>query len=141
MKFDTKFIDLSEVRLVEQSDTSIFISIKPIKYTDHRNPRLPRKSSKQTNLQIDSNYLFEYLFKDVEAFFSAEVRFSVDLKIFKGNDRLGGGDLDNYCKAILDAITLTEKVWKDDKQVDEISIKRNVSTSFISYIDLIIAKI
>ena len=51
-------------------------------------------------------------------------RFSIDIFVYKGNDKLGGGDLDNYCKAILDGITSTKKIWKDDKQVDNINISR-----------------
>jgi Holliday junction resolvase RusA-like endonuclease len=37
-------------------------------------------------------------------------------------------DLDNYIKPILDSITYTNLVWKDDWQIDEISIKRNIDS-------------
>lgn len=78
MKFDTAFIDLTEVSLIEQTDNNLFLKIVPIRYTDDiRNPRLPRKSSKQTNLQVDTNHLFDFAFKSVLDFFSPTERFSV----------------------------------------------------------------
>lgn len=54
--------------------------------------------------------------------------YKVEIVVFDGNgDKLGGGDLDNYAKAILDIITKSKRIWKDDKQVDELKIVRKYS--------------
>lgn len=124
MKFDIKMVDLEKVSKVIYDGNSIQLEILPIRYLDSRLPRLPRKTSKQTNLQLDCNHIFEHAFEKVQGFFSSTQKFCVTIKVYKGMDTLGKGDLDNYCKAILDAITFTKKVWLDDKQVDEISMKR-----------------
>lgn len=51
--------------------------------------------------------------------------FRVDILVYKGEqDNLGKGDLDNYSKAILDIITESKTIWKDDKQVDELHVIR-----------------
>ena len=57
-------------------------------------------------------------------------RFRVKIFVYNGsNDKLGCGDLDNYSKAILDIITKTNRIWKDDKQVDELNIIRKYKNS------------
>ena len=82
MGFDTKYIDLKEANRIKSLGKDLYLKIEPIKYTDGlRNPRLPRKSSKQTNLQIDTNYLFEYAFKEVNTFYSETDRFSIDINV------------------------------------------------------------
>lgn len=142
MKFDTALIDMNNIAFVTQENGKLFLEITPIKYSDDRNPRLPRKYSKQTNLQVDTNHVFLHAFQNITSILSPVDRFSVDIKVFKSNDRLGGGDLDNYCKAILDAITNTKKVWVDDEQVDEIKVKRFYTTDTTqSYILLTITKL
>jgi len=144
MKFDTAFIDLTNVEIVSQEQKgTYFLKILPITYTDDkRNPRLPRKHSKQTNLQIDTNHIFQHAFFSLKSNFDTKGRYKVDIKVYKSNDGLGRGDLDNYCKAILDAITSTKKVWKDDQQVDDIRIKRIFNTDVeYSYIELKISKL
>lgn len=143
-RFDTNFINLKgSFPVVINPDDSLFFKIIPITYNDGiRNPRLPRKTSKQTNLQIDSNYIFEFAFNSIENYYSEKEKYKVEIQVFKADDKLGSGDLDNYCKAILDAITFTKKVWLDDKQVDDLSIKRFYnSKSPFSYIELKIIKI
>jgi len=143
MKFDTAFIDLKNINIVTiQNDGALSLKIFPIIYNDNRNPRLPRKHSKQTNLQIDTNYIFRHAFNDININLDKTSRFRVNIIIHKCNDSLGSGDLDNYCKAILDAITSTKKIWYDDRQVDEIFIKRYYNTdNQNSYIDLTINKL
>ena len=55
---------------------------------------------------------------------------------FYNTNSLGTADLDNYCKAILDGITHTEKIWMDDKQVNELIIKREYTDRNYSFIYL-----
>ena len=137
MKFDTAFIDKTKIETaICEQDNSYFLKILPIIYADNRKPRLPRKSSKQTNLQKDTNFVFEQSFKDLTHEPDETARYKVNIMIYKSNDKLGGGDLDNYCKAILDGITSTKKVWKDDKQVDELIVKRVLTDNSLSYIEL-----
>ena len=144
MKFDTAFIDLTQVNIaICNIDNSLFLKIAPIQYTDNkRNPRLPRKHSKQTNLQADTNHIFAHAFNLISGYFSTINRYKVNINIFKSGDKLGTGDLDNYCKAILDGITSTQKIWADDKQVDELFIKRHTDTTKTdSFIELTISKL
>lgn len=49
-------------------------------------------------------------------------------------------DLDNFLKAPLDALT-EAKVWKDDFQIDELSIKRGGYRKAGGYIDVTIERI
>ena len=143
MKFDTAFIDLTNVTIAAQEQNNVlFLKIMPITYTDKRNPRLPRKQSKQTDLQGDTNHIFQHSFAQIKSDLSSTKRYKVDIKVYKSNDKLGGGDLDNYCKSLLDAITSTKKVWKDDKQVDEIAIKRYLTKNHPkSYMELRISEL
>jgi len=144
MKFETAFIDMTRVEIVTvEDDEVLFLKILPITYTDSkRNPRLPRKHSNQTNLQVDTNHIFRHCFAALKGDVDLAARYKVDIKVFKANDKLGGGDLDNYCKAILDGVTSTQKVWRDDKQVDELSIKRfPVTDQSYSHIELRLSKL
>lgn len=61
--------------------------------------------------------------------------------MYKGKDSLGGADLDNYCKALLDGITQCKKFWKDDRQVDEIHLNRLRCEAIESYIIMTITKL
>jgi len=143
-KFDTAYIDMAKVNIVTLQENEVhYLKILPIQYGDLiRNPRLPRKHSKQTNLQADTNHVFKYSFSEICNQLNRTSRYKVEIEVFKANDGLGGGDLDNYCKAILDGITATKKIWWDDKQVDEISIKRVFVPEYIqSYIELRISTI
>ncbi|HMI79002.1 MAG TPA: RusA family crossover junction endodeoxyribonuclease, partial [Ferruginibacter sp.] len=138
MNFDIAFIDMTNVEIVlQEKGGSLFLKILPITYSDNkRNPRLPRKASKQTNLQKDTNHIFQHAFSSLKTTLDSVGRYKIDIKVYKSNDKLGGGDLDNYCKAILDGITSTRMIWVDDKQVDEIGIKRYfITDSEYSYIE------
>jgi Holliday junction resolvase RusA-like endonuclease len=137
MKFDTAFIDMANIGLVIQKHNHWNWRIHPITYQDDRNPRLPRKQSKQTDLQHDTNFLFKHAFEKINSKANAFNRYEVSIKLFRANDKLGKGDLDNYCKAILDGITSTGKIWLDDKQVDSLTIKRfHYSELEYSFIDI-----
>ncbi len=109
---------------IEKHNDILSITIYPFIYKDGRNPRLPRKRSNGYNLKDDTNSFFKYAFSEVENMFSDTAKYSVQIIIYKGNDGLGSADLDNYSKAILDGITSTHKVWKDDKQVDKLVLER-----------------
>ena len=111
------------------------LKIEPFEYLDGRKPRLPRKNSKNYKLRTDTKFYFAYVFQKLKTK-SSTGKFKVDIKVFNGKDRLGSADLDNYCKAILDGVTSTKKVWKDDKQVDELTIRRFYTSDKFSYIEL-----
>lgn len=127
-------------KYVEFRDECFMLSIQPFKYDDGRKPRLPRKKSDGYQLIKDVENYFCYVFNQLSTPATNE-RFKVSIIIKCGKDKLGKADLDNYCKAIFDGITCTKKVWKDDKQIDELIVKRVFETSEISTIDLRIEKI
>ncbi|MBK7215162.1 MAG: RusA family crossover junction endodeoxyribonuclease [Bacteroidales bacterium] len=99
------------------------IIIDPFIYKDGRKPRLPRKQSKGYILQKDTNLFFAEIFSDYSVELSKS-KFAIKITITRGNDRLGGGDLDNYSKAILDGITCSKKIWIDDSSVDHLEVIR-----------------
>ena len=88
----------------------------------------------------DTAFCFDYSFKQIQDY-SGTAKFSVDVQVNCGTDRLGAADLDNYCKAILDGITATAKIWRDDRQVDALSITRNYTKDPASYITVEIARL
>lgn len=102
-------------------------------------PRLPRKSSKNYQLTKDTRAYFQEVFAALAGPPTKE-RFFVEITVYTGSDRLGNADLDNYCKVLLDGVTSTQKVWIDDKQVDQIFIKRHTVKAAESWICLKIQK-
>ena len=142
---DNILIDKTDIEIAQEIDNKIFFKIKPIRFLkgDKRaNPRLPRKSSGQTNLQKNTTEVFCIAFENIENYFCDKTKFKVEIIVHKSNDNIGVADLDNYCKAILDAVTQTKKIWYDDKQVDQIFLQRLHTSGFeYSYIDLTISKI
>jgi len=54
---------------------------------------------------------------------SGPYRYSVTVEIIEGGTR-PANDLDNYAKPIIDAVTQSRLLWKDDKQIDELIIRR-----------------
>ncbi len=116
------------------------LQIVPFEYNDGRKPRLPRKHSDNHQLQKDVEYYFTHVFKDVTSPVSTG-KFRIELIVLCGQDRLGTADLDNYCKAILDGITKTRKIWNDDKQIDELIVRRVYVHSEKSKMDLKISNI
>jgi Holliday junction resolvase len=131
-------VDNIEAARVESS--IITLNIRPFSYKDKRRPRLPRKQSKGYDLLSDINNYFSIVFKELNAF-SRVNKFKVNIIVSCGKDRLGTADLDNYSKAILDGITFTKKIWNDDKQIDELYIKRVYIGEFTSSILLKIKQI
>lgn len=127
--------DINNFSPVEYISNCFILEIKPFIYLDGRNPRLPRKSSKGYDLKEDIKFYFSNVFYKIKT--EVQVyKFAIEIIVYNGKDKLGKADLDNYCKAILDGITHTQKVWKDDKQVDELYIKRENTQNEISYITL-----
>lgn len=68
----------------------------------------------------------------------SESAFKVEIDVYKGSDRLGTGDLDNYAKALLDIITRARIIWEDDDRVNELHVIRK-NTKSISKIKMKIA--
>jgi hypothetical protein len=62
---------------------------------------------------------------------SNSYRYEVDFQVFEGKGR-PATDVDNYAKKILNAITRTELLWRDDEQIDILSIKRTRKRIFSS---------
>ena len=135
-----EYIDLTKLNFAESNNGIVQLTIHPYQYTDGRNPRLPRKSSKRYTLMKDTAFCFDYSFKRIQNY-SNSAKFSVKIKVSCGKDRLGAADLDNYCKAILDGITATQKVWKDDRQVDAITVTRKYTMDSASSINVEIAEL
>ncbi len=135
-----EYIDLTKLNFAVINNGKVHLTIHPYQYTDGRNPRLPRKSSKSYKLMKDTAFCFDHSFKQIQSY-SATAKFSVIIKVSCGKDRLGAADLDNYCKAILDGITATAKVWKDDRQVDALSITREYTNDLASSICVEIAEL
>ncbi len=85
--------------------------------------RLP-KSGVKIIPNIKEKYADE-LSKRINGTPNSEESFRVNIIVYNGKqDKLGTGDLDNYAKAILDIITKSQTIWKDDKQVDELCVVR-----------------
>ena len=130
MKFrivnDEKLIDFSNLEVPVCENNVLNIVIKPFIYLDGRKPRLPRKQSNGYKLIDDTKLFFKTILSELTNNFDSENdKFEVFIKVNKGKDKLGSADLDNYCKAILDGITSTNKVWKDDKQIDGLFVTRD----------------
>jgi Holliday junction resolvase RusA-like endonuclease len=119
----------------------IEVQIIPFTYVDGRKPRLPRKSSKGYKLNENIKEFFEYSFSDLIAINRKDLKFKVEIVVNCGNDKLGKADLDNYCKAILDGITSTKKIWLDDKQIDFILLKRIYTQNRLSNIQINISEL
>lgn len=129
------YINFKNLKHAKQNEEFINFQLDPIEYIDGRKPRLPRKSSKHYNLRSDTKLLFQEIFKRIDR--EADLKkYKIELTVFCGLDRLGGADLDNYCKAILDGVTYTKKVWVDDRQVDELKIIRRYTEESYSFIDV-----
>lgn len=127
------YINHSRFKKAQFLNETFQLRIHPFEYLDHRNPRLPRKSSRGYNLGSDVQYYFNHVFSEIKTE-PLSSKFKVRIIVRHGNDGLGGADLDNYCKAILDGVTATQKVWWDDKQVDELKVKRVYSSNKASSI-------
>ena len=54
-------------------------------------------------------------------------RYKVQADITQGRKH-PARDIENYVKPIIDAITYTQLLWSDDKQIDEICIKRKLDS-------------
>ena len=134
------YIDIGKLNLVTKTGRSLRLTIHPFQYLDGRKPRLPRKSSKRYKLMKDTSYCFGHSFNFVKPGL-LDGKYKVSITVASGNDSLGGADLDNYCKAILDGITATQKIWKDDRQVDELYINRIYIKKEASFITLKIEEI
>lgn len=109
----------------------------PFSYDD-KSPRLPRKQSTGYDLQDDTDSFFKEricptLPQDAGL---RDGRFAVLITVFIANDGLGRADLDNYAKTILDAITNSACLWKNDSQVDFLNVNREVSSLTVSYMEL-----
>ncbi|MCD4834225.1 MAG: RusA family crossover junction endodeoxyribonuclease [Bacteroidales bacterium] len=120
----------------KKENNTIFLLISPFIYKDGRKPRLPRIRSDGYNLKEDTTSFFDYAFSDLENVNCKSKKYSVEIIVYRGSDRLGSADLDNYTKVILDGITHSSKVWKDDKQVDKLVVKRKYSAEEKSKITL-----
>lgn len=101
--------------------------------------RLP-KSGVRIISDIKDKYAKE-LRKNTKRNFNVEGLFGVYIIVYNGSeDNLGEGDLDNYSKGILDIITKTKIIWKDDKQVNELHlVRKQIQTK--SEIEVIINEI
>ena len=108
---------------VRQFSSGFTFIIHPFQYLDGRPSRLPRRTSPQHKLSVDTAFYFQHVLRDVQTV-ADKSRYTAELKVKCGMDGLGKADLDNYCKAVLDGITSTKKIWIDDKQVDEIRVVR-----------------
>jgi len=129
------YLNSSKFRPADFKAETFHLKIEPFEYLDGRKPRLPRKSSKKYELRTDTKFYFDCVFKHIDTIHQA-AKFKVEINVFTGNDRLGHADLDNYCKAILDGVTATKKIWVDDRHVDEIFIRRTYTNNQSSYITL-----
>jgi len=132
-------IDVSKFRKPTIEDGEIIIPIDPFIYFDHEKQRLPRKHSKHFDLQRDTNHFLSFVLSDFE-WAPDSSKYMVQISVTKGNDTLGAGDLDNYSKAILDGITHSRKIWKDDGQVDHLIVQRFYDNSRTSWIQVKIKK-
>ncbi len=132
-------LDVSKFRQPTFEDDEIIIPIDPFTYLDHNKSRLPRKHSKHFDLQRDTNYFFSYTLSDYKGTPDSS-KYMVHISVTKGDDTLGTGDLDNYSKAILDGITNSRKIWKDDGQVDHLIVQRSYDNSRGSWIQVKIKK-
>jgi Holliday junction resolvase RusA-like endonuclease len=121
-------------------DNCFRLTIHPFQYNDGRKPRLPRKRSTDYKLTNDVEYFFRHVFSPFQRI-PSNGKFKIEVTVHCGKDGLGKADLDNYCKAIFDGITKTEIVWIDDKQIDELKIKRTYVSNESSSIDLTIEPI
>jgi Holliday junction resolvase RusA-like endonuclease len=128
-------INTKNFKPVKYENNVFHVDIKPFEYLNGNNPRLPRKNSKHYDLKSDLKTFFSSVFLNIDTK-ANKAKYSVSITVFNGIDRLGGADLDNYCKALLDGITFTKKVWIDDKQVDEIVLKRKYLNNGSSKISL-----
>jgi len=129
------YLNIAKFSVAKFQSEIFYLRIEPFEYLDGRNPRLPRKNSTRYKLRADTKFYFEYVFQKLKTT-PGTTKYKVEIVVYNGLDRLGGADLDNYCKAILDGVTATKKVWIDDKQVDELTIRRIYTTEEYSYIEL-----
>jgi hypothetical protein len=110
--------------------------ILPFKYSDGREPRLPRSQSNGYDLKGDTERFFREHICPTLVGRDETSRFAVLTTVFKADDGLGSADLDNYATPLLNAITASGCVWKDDSQVDLLNVNREVSSLTVSYIEL-----
>lgn len=132
-------IDVSKFRKPSMEDGEIIIPIDPFIYLDNEKQRLPRKHSKHFDLQRDTNHFLSSVLSDLKLVPDSS-KYMVQISVTKGNDTLGTGDLDNYSKAILDGITHSRMIWKDDGQVDHLIVRRFYDNSRTSWIQVKIKK-
>ncbi|MDT0295881.1 RusA family crossover junction endodeoxyribonuclease [Mesonia ostreae] len=124
---------LDNLEIASTENSVIKIKVNPFIYQDGKNPRLPRKQSKGYTLTSDTNSFFSTVLSQINIS-SKITKFKVHIIINCGKDKLGKADLDNYSKAILDGITSSRKIWNDDKQIDELYLKRYYVNEDISNI-------
>ena len=103
------YLNTNEFSPVKLVNNQFVLKISPFIYLDGRKPRLPRKSSRKYKLTKDTNFYFSYIFRKINTK-ADNSKFKVNLNVNCGSDRLGTADLNNYCKAIIDGITKTQKV-------------------------------
>lgn len=143
MDRNNKSIDLDGVEKWTKIAKNVYqLKISPFCYKGEKGKRLPRKSSKHYNLLQD---VADY-FKCASDELPVEVEdnrgcYWVNIEVYRGKDTLGRADLDNYCKALLDGITQCKKFWRDDRQVDEVHIRRFYCETEESYIMLRVGKL
>ena len=136
-----EYFDLKQFLHATQTAKGFEFTINSFKYSDGRTPRLPRNTSTAYEIRKDTKFYFERALTRVKSNVDSISKFSVEIIVNNGTDRLGSGDLDNYCKPLLDGITSTQKIWRDDKQVDEIKISRTYFKNKESSIILKIRKL
>ena len=100
---------------------------------DGRRPRLPRTQSTGYDLKADAERFFRGHICPTLARRDETNQFAVLITVFKADDRLGRADLDNYATPLLNAVTASECVWKDDRQVDLLNVNREVSSLTVVY--------
>lgn len=100
----------------------------PIKCQTASRPRVGRfgayYSKNYENYRKDAHKFFNSISKeypiDEDALFKVELEFICYKPKSPSNTRCPFGDLDNYIKSPLDAITYAKMIWKDDVQILEV---------------------
>lgn len=102
---------------------SIFIPVKPVPASRPRVSRFGTYFSK--NYEAFRNACFNYLSKIKKKYPQTDAKFKVDIEFIchrpkKPAQEYPRGDVDNYLKGPLDALTKVGMVWFDDTQVTDL---------------------